>query len=232
MKKIVVIALVSLIAIACEKDAENTMIVQGEIKDLKKGTLYLQKQQDSLIIVVDSITLDGTHNYLLKAEVESPEIYYLSLDKSPSKEIAFFGEKGTITINTKLNKFQLAAEVNGLTNQKLLEEYKDMKSKYSGKRLDLIKAEFEAKKDNDTVRIDSISNAIDNLLKSSYRYAINFAMTNKDKAVAPYVALTEFSDANIVWVDSVNNSLAPKIKNSKYGKLLSEYVTERKKSSN
>ncbi len=229
MKKIIIIALVGIFAVACGRDSENTMIVQGEIKDLKKGTLYLQKQKDSLIVVVDSITLDGTNTYMLKDEVESPELYYLSLDKSPSKEIAFFGEPGTITINTKLAKFNISAEINGLSNQNLLEEYNEMKSKYSGKRLDLVKADFEAKKDNDSVRIDSISNAIDRLLKSRYRYAINFSITNNDKEVAPFIALTEFNDANIVWLDSVNKNLTPKNKDSKYGKMLNKFVTERKK---
>ncbi|MDY7393775.1 DUF4369 domain-containing protein [Aureibaculum sp. 2210JD6-5] len=230
MKKIIVIVLIGLITIACGKDSENTMIVQGTIKDLKKGTLYLQKQNDSLMVTVDSVALDGTDTYILKAEVESPEMYYLSLDKSPSKEIAFFGEKGTITINTKLDKFQFAAKINGLTNQQLLDEYNKIKSKYTGKRLDLVKADFEAKRDNDTIRIDSIANAIDQLLKSRYRYAINFAITNRDKEVAPFVALTEFNDANLVWIDSVNNSLTPEIKESKYGKILNEFVAERKKS--
>lgn len=228
MKKIIAIVLLGLVAIACGKDSENTMIVQGKIKDLKKGTLYLQKQNDSLIVVVDSVKLDGTDTYELKDKVESPEIYYLSLDKSPSKEIAFFGEKGTITINTKLDKFQFAAEINGLTNQQLLDEYNEMKSKYSGKRLDLVKADFEAKRDNDTVRIDSIAKAIDNLLKNRYRYAIGFALRNKDKEVAPYIALTEVSDANISWLDSVNNSLTAEVKDSKYGKILNDYIGKRK----
>ena len=96
--------------------------------------------------------------------------------------------------------------------------------------MDLLKADFEAKRDNDTIRMDSVSNAIDRLLKSRYRYAINFAINNSDKEVAPFVALTEFSDANIVWIDSVNNSLTPEIKDSKYGKILSDFIKERKKS--
>ena len=232
MKKILTLVLVGLVLIACGKDSENTMIVQGTIKDLKKGTLYLQKQNDSLMVTVDSIALDGTDIYTLSAEIESPEMYYLSLDKSPSKEIAFFGERGTVTINTKLDKFQISAEINGLTNQELLDEYNEMKSKYIGKRLDLVKADFEAKRDNDTTRIDSIAKAIDNLLKNRYRYAIGFALRNKDKEVAPFVALTEFSDANLMWIDSVNNSLTPEIKDSKYGKILNEFITERKKNNN
>ncbi|QCX38124.1 DUF4369 domain-containing protein [Aureibaculum algae] len=230
MKNTIVIALVTLLFVACGKKSENTMIVQGKIKDMKKGTLYLQKQNDSIFVVVDSIALDGTDTFTLSCDVESPQMYFLSLDKSPSKEIAFFGEKGTITINTRLDKFNFAAEVNGLSNQKLLNEYNEIKNKYSGKRLDLLKADFEAKRDNDTVRIDSVSNAIHRLLKSRYRYAINFAINNGDKEVAPFVALTEFSDANIVWIDSVNNSLTQEIKDSKYGKILSDFIKERKKS--
>jgi len=232
MRKIIVIALMGILAVACGKDTENTMTVQGTVENLKKGTLYLEKQNDSILVVVDSIVLDGTNTYVLKAEIESPEMYYLSLDKSPNKEIAFFGEKGIITINTKLNKFQYAAEINGLSNQKLLEEYTEMKSKFTGKRLDLLKSDFEAKRDNDTIRIDSIASAIDHLLKGRYRYAINFAIMNKDKEVAPFVALTEFSDAGFVWIDSVNNSLTPEIKDSKYGKILNDFIAKRRKSDN
>ena len=114
MKNTIVIALVTLLFVACGKKSENTMIVQGKIKDMKKGTLYLQKQNDSIFVVVDSIALDGTDTFTLSCDVESPQMYFLSLDKSPSKEIAFFGEKGTITINTRLDKFNFAAEVNGL----------------------------------------------------------------------------------------------------------------------
>ena len=63
MKKVLFIALVILTVSSCKNDAENTMIVKGEIKGLQKGTLYLQKQVDSLLLSVDSLTVNGRNDF-------------------------------------------------------------------------------------------------------------------------------------------------------------------------
>ena len=48
MKKILVIGLLLLI-VACSKEKElGNMVVQGKIKGIKKGTLYLKKMRDTL----------------------------------------------------------------------------------------------------------------------------------------------------------------------------------------
>ena len=226
MKKIIVFIIVSVVVFGCNKEKTNTMLVRGEIKNLKKGVLYLQKIKDTLLITVDSIFLDGVNTFTLTDEVESPEIYYLTLDNSPSRQISFFGEKGTITIDTKLDKFLFGATINGLTNQQLLDEYYEMKNKFSGKRLDLIKADFDAKKSEDSLIIDSIQSQINNLIKRKYFYTANFAVIHSDNEIAPYLALTELYDANIALLDTVNNSLSPKIRDSKYGKKLESFITE------
>ncbi|MCF6349352.1 MAG: DUF4369 domain-containing protein [Flavobacteriaceae bacterium] len=226
MKKIIVVLVISIVVYACSDKKENTMFVQGEVKNLKKGTLYLQKMKDTLAVTVDSITLDGINTFILSDEVESPELYFLSLDKSPSKQISFFGEKGTITINTKLDKFRFGATINGLTNQQLLDEYNEMKSKFSGKRLDLIKADFEAKASGDSIKIDSIENLINGLIKRRYYYTTNFAVNHPDNEVAPYLALTELFDANVKLLDTINSTLTPKVKASKYGKKLEAFIAD------
>ncbi len=226
MKKIVVVFVISIIVFACSDKKENTMFVQGEVKNLKKGILYLQKMKDTLAVTVDSIALDGVNTFILSDEVESPELYFLSLDKSPSKQISFFGEKGTITINTKLEKFQFGATINGLTNQQLLDEYNEMKRKFNDKRLDLIKADFEVKGSQDSIKIDSVRNLINGLVKRRYYYTTNFAVNHPDNEIAPYLALTELFDANITLLDTINNTLTPKVKASKYGKKLEAFITD------
>ncbi|MDX5586343.1 MAG: DUF4369 domain-containing protein [Aureibaculum sp.] len=226
MKKIIVFIIVSVVVFGCNKEKTNTMLVRGEIKNLKKGVLFLQKIKDTLLITVDSISLDGVNTFTLTDEVESPEIYYLTLDRSPSRQISFFGEKGTITIDTRLDKFVFGATINGLTNQQLLDEYYEMKNKFSGKRLDLIKADFDAKKSEDSLIIDSIQSQINNLIKRKYFYTANFAVIHSDNEIAPYLALTELYDANIALLDTINNSLSPKIRDSKYGKKLESFITE------
>ncbi|MBT8385402.1 MAG: thiol:disulfide interchange protein, partial [Bacteroidia bacterium] len=162
----------------------------------------------------------------LSDKIESAELYFLSLDKIPGKQLSFFGEQGTITINTKLDKFVLGATINGLTNQQLLDEYNAMKSQFTNKRLELIKEDFEAKQSQDSHIIDSIENQIENLIKKRYYYTANFAITHADSEIAPYLALTELFDANIKLLDTINISLSPEVKASKYGKQLDQYIKD------
>jgi len=226
MKNIVLIVLVGIILFACSDKKENAMLVTGEIKNLKKGTLYLQKIQDTLLVTVDSIVLDGVSTFELSDAIESPELYFLSLDKSSDKQISFFGEEGTITINTRLDKFIYGATIKGLSNQLLLDEYNKMISQFNDKNLDLIKAEFETNKTGDSIRFDSIGKARKNLLKNRYLYTTNFAKNHGDKEVAPYLALTELANANIALLDTINNSLSTEVRASKYGEKLNKFLTE------
>ena len=211
MKKVLFIALVILTVSSCKNDAENTMIVKGEIKGLQKGTLYLQKQVDSLLLSVDSLTVNGRNDFLLKDIIESPEIYYLTL-KNSDKRIEFFGEKDTITINTVLDKFDMKAKVVGSHNQDILNDYNELSSRFNDQNLDLIKEQFEAKKSGNQDSILLVERKMESLLKRRYLVSINYVINNSDYEVAPYIALREVSDANIKMLDTINNSLSSSVK--------------------
>ena len=104
MKKILLICLLLLI-IACSQEKElGNMIVQGKIKGVKKGTLYLKKMRDTVIVSVDSIRLFGKDTFTLTDNINSPEMYFLSLDQNKSI-LSFFGEEGVISINDQVEKF-------------------------------------------------------------------------------------------------------------------------------
>ena len=230
MKKILVFALVSLI-ISCAKE-QHDLTVKVIIKDLKKGTLYLQKVKDSTLINVDSLTINGLKELELHSDLESAEVFYLHLNKTNvdnDRKIAFFADKGVTEINTTLKDFVFKAEVNGSPQQEKLEEYLKMMDRFNDKNLDLIKVEFDAKSANDSSLIAENQKAFEKLLKSKYLYTVNFAVTNNDSEVAPYLALTEIYDAQIKWLDTINNALTPKIKKSKYGKELESFINKRKR---
>ena len=225
-----------LIIIGCDKapkPEENTMILSGTINGLRKGTLYLQKIQDSLMVNVDSVKVNGNPDFKFKTEIESPEIYYLYLKKedgdSLNDRILFFAEKGEITINTLLKTFESSAKVTGSKNQELLQEYRKLSRQFNRKNLDYLEAYFtEAKEKNNAKVLDSIQGAMDNLLKRRYLYALNFASTHGDNVIAPFIALTEVSDANIIFLDTIASKLTDKVKASKYGKKFIEFIHSRK----
>jgi len=227
MKKHILLLLISSIFItSCSSDSSNKMIVNGTISGLQKGTLYLQKMQDTILSSVDSIQLIGQNTFELIDENTEIEIYYLTLKEKEKEKISFFSEKGTITINSKLDKFVTSAIITGSKAQKLLEEYKSMTDQFSGKRLDLIKETFEAQATKDDELIEKSDKNLRRLIKNRYLYSANFSIKNANSEVAPYIALTELYDAHVSLLDTVNNSLSEKIKVSKYGKRLDAFVKD------
>ncbi|MGB5229278.1 MAG: DUF4369 domain-containing protein [Eudoraea sp.] len=233
MKNVILTLLSCAILASCGyKDTVNTMTVTGKVKGLKKGTIYLQHIPDTLLVVIDSLVVEGNGNFMFKTELESPEVFYLYLDKEDNNDIndriTFFGEPGTITINTNWNTFDTKAKISGSENQKKLEEYRKVMSRFNTTNLEIIRAVYDPETPKDSLTQDSIQKASDMNIKRGYLYALNFALNNKDYDIAPYIALKEVPDANKIYLDSINNSLSPEVANGKYGRALQEYLEEEK----
>lgn len=225
MKKIIAIIALSFLVIACNSKKEGNMTVQGTIKGLKKGTLYLQKMQDTILVSVDSIALLGNENFTLTDNVDSPVLYYLTFDgNTTNKRILFFAEKGTITINDKVENFGFNPEISGSKNQEILDQYTKIRKRFQNERLEFIKKDFDAKKSNDEASVIQLEKDYKKLTRRKVLFTTNFAITNANTEVAPYIALTEMYDASLKMLDTVNNSLSEKVKNSDYGKRLQEYI--------
>ncbi len=217
--------MITLVVFSCEKERKTNMIVQGQIKGLKKGKLFLQKMKDTILISVDSVALNGSNQFELKDFVDSPVLYYLTFDgNTTDKRILFFGEEGVITINDNVQNFGVYPEVKGSKNQEVLDKYNVVSKRFQEQRLEFIKKDFEAKKANDKDLIEKLNEDYKKLVKRRVLYTTNFAITNAASEAAPYIALTEMYDASLQMLDTVNNSLPPRIKQSEYGKRFQEYL--------
>ena len=221
--------LLLLFVFSCGKK-EPDLIVTGNIKGLKKGTIYLQKLKDTATVTLDSLVINGEVPFELQSTLEEPEVLFLTLDNNSLNEnrISFFASKGITEINTTLKRFAYDAKIRGSVQQEKFEEYRSIISKFNNQRLDLFKEQFEAQKSEDDSLIDVVNANTDNLIKRKYLYTVNFALNNKNSEVAPYVALAEIFDANIKFLDTIYNSLEKDIANSKYGKELGAFIKERK----
>ena len=185
MKKLSYILLISLFFVACGKDQKD-LTVKVNIKGLKKGTLYLKKVEDTLLVTVDSLVVNGHSNIQLHSDLDAPEIFYLYLDKHSAEEdrITFFADKGITEINTTLKNFAFEANIKGSEQQKVLEDYKKLISRMNNRSLELIKEQFDAQKKGDTATFNLLIKESDNNLKRKYLFTVNFALNNKDSEVA------------------------------------------------
>ena len=227
MKKIIAVLVVSILMVACSSEKEGNMIVEGNIKGLKKGTLYLQKMNDTALFSVDSVDVFGDGNFKLTDNVISPEMYYLTFKGNTNeKRILFFGNKGTITLNDNIDTFGFDTEIIGSENQVVLNKFTKINDKFKNQRLQFIKKEFDAIKSKNADSIAKVKTDFDRMIRRKYLFTTNFALTNSGSEAAPYIALTELYDANIKLLDTINKSLSEKVKNSTYGKRLDTYITE------
>ena len=214
------------------KNNIDNMIVKGRIEGLRKGILYLQKIEDTLLVNVDSTLIKGTPNFSFKTPIETAEIFYLYLDKedgdSLNDRILFFGEKGIIEINTLVKTFDSSAEIKGSKNQELLQEYLSFNKKFNEQNLELIERFYKAQLKKNSKQSDSLQQKIDDLLRRRYLYTINFAAQNTNQNIAPYLALTKVYDANLSLLDSIAIKMTPEVRNSKYGIEFVNYLDERR----
>lgn len=229
MKKSI-IALVTLIVLtSCNKnESKGNVHITGNIKGLKKGTLYIQRVVDTTLVAIDTINIDGSAAFESNLDLKSPEMLYLFLDRGVSNSLdnnlPFFAEPGTITIETSLDHYLSDAKITGSKNQEIYEEYKKINSRFTDENLTLIEKKFNAIKSQNTKAIDSLDAKQDSNIKRKYLFATNFALNNRNFEVSPYIALSEIYDINVKYLDTIQKSMSPKVAKSLYGKKLTEYI--------
>ena len=212
------------LATACSQPSK-TMTVNGSIKGFQKGTLYLQRVDDGRFITLDSLAMNSTTDFELGYDLEEAELLFLSFSEDINAErITFFADKGVTTIHTSLKRFKYDAQIEGGTQQQLLDTYYKNIGRFKDQRLEAMEGQLNAEKEGNQDQADSLLAVMDNITKRSYLYTVNFAINNKDSEVAPFVAVSEIYDANVKFLDTINNVLPPKIANSKYGIILEAYI--------
>lgn len=231
MRKLALVLILFCSFYACSEKEEN-LVINGHIQGLKKGTLYLQKIQDSTLITIDSLEINGNSAFTFETNIESPQVLYLYLNKvdgtNYNDRLLFFAEPGEMTLNTTLKNFETEVNIEGSENQKKLEEFNKMAQRFNDQNLELIKKNLEAQKSgNDSIAM-ATATQYDMMLRRRYLFTVNYALNNNDMEVAPYLAISEVYDANIKYLDTIYNSLTPQVKDSKYGKSLKEFLKERR----
>ncbi len=235
MKKLL-FATTSLILFASCTKQEGNLVITGDIKGLNQGKIYFQKVKDTTLTTIKAVKFDGNSTFETYLNIEEPEVIYLHLDRGTSNSldnnIAFFAEKGKMTILADVDNFIGKAKITGNKNQELLNDYKSVITTYTQKNIEVVENRIKADWAKNTRVSDSLKKIEDGIVTRKYQFTINFCLNNSDAEIAPYLAITEIYDANLKYLDSIYNSLTPKVKQSKYGKKLSEYLVAVKADAN
>ena len=234
MRKSIILLLSIVVFASCsEKKSTKNFVLTGNIKGLKKGTLYIHRINDTVLVAIDTIKINGDSHFTSEFDLQSPEMLYLFLDRGVSNSvdnnISFFAEKGKMDIETSLDFFTADVKITGSKNQALYDEYKKVVSRFVDQDLDLIEKRINALKNNKIEEAARIEEEQKGILKRKYLYTTNFAVNHGDYEVAPYVALAEIYDINLKYMDTIQKSMTPKVAKSLYGKKLTDFIAARKR---
>lgn len=235
MKRSILALMALVLLVSCNKEdhGDANLHITGNIKGLKKGTIYIKKIVDTSLVPIDTIVFNGKSTFETYLKLDNPEMLYLFLDRgqtnSKDNNLPFFAEPGEMKIESSNEKFFYEAKITGSKNQELYEEFLKIKSRFTSDNLDLVAKNLEATKNSNVKQLDSISLKSDQLIKRRYLYTANFALNHAKNEIGPYIALSEIADINIKYLDTIQKSMSPKIAKSHYGKMLTKYLADRKK---
>jgi hypothetical protein len=231
MKIVASISLCLLLLSCTQKEQIGNLHLSGNVKGLKKGTLYIQKVVDTNLVALDTIQINGDSHFTSDLTIDSPEMYYLFLDRGVSNSLdnnlPFFAEPGNITVETSLDYFLADAKVSGSKNHEKYDEYKQVMARYNDTKLNLLEQKFKAYQNKNSKILDSIQTLENDNTKREYLYTTNFALNHKDFEVAPFVTLSHIANVNLKYMDTIQKSMTSKVANSLYGKKLIQLYKER-----
>ena len=209
------------------------MQVEVFVKDLKKGILYLERLQDSILVAVDSVQITQEKPIVLEADLNHPELFYVLLVRNKADDfdnrISFFGEAGNISIQTTLDGYVTKAEVIGSPTQDIFNSYIKVISQFNNEELDLLGAYLQAQINQNNDSLALIEKQSANLAKRKLLFTANFAVNNNTSVIAPYLALYNLTSGSKTLLDTIAASMSDDVRNSSYGKQLRDYLADAEK---
>ncbi len=234
MNKILYIFIAALLISCTKKEKpEGNLELIVNVEGLSQGKIYLLKQKDTSLIVLDSAIIKGNSNFTKYLNISEPEMMYLFLDRGQTQSIdnslPFFAEQGKITINTTLKEFFAAAKISGSKNNDIIKKFDTINQKFIEKNLELTQIKLQSEIGKIKINTDSLQSEFDKLKIKKYRYTAHFAKTHSNYEASPYLVLKEIPDINISYLDTIYQSLSPKVATSFYGEMLKEHIEKTKK---
>ena len=214
----------------CSNHNDEMMILDLQVEGFKKGKIYLQKINDSVLVNVDSIYVEDDSYLQFKQKINSPEIFYIALNISKNdNRIEFFAENSDITIKSNLKKFNSDYTVTGSFNDSIYRDYQNIIKKFNYEKLDLIEKSINLTKMQKFDSVNLIENEIQNINKRKLLYSLNYAVNNGNSSVAPYIAINNFKNNDQLILDTIFRSLDKDVIESKYGKMLGKLINSNSK---
>lgn len=238
MKKILLLATATLALYSCSKVADGEYLITGKVKGMKTGLVFLQKEgPDGMSLVnVDTVKIVD-EKFEIKGKVDEPAISILEIQKVNGK-VPFILEHGEITVDVdkdSINKSKIGGTYSNDEFSKFNEESAKIRKKIQKSVMDFqmknMAAMSEARKNNDTVTINSLRKQYDVLQKDMTDYTFNYPKSHPKSFISVLITQAMFSNPKFKAkdIEAVFNSLDASLKKTKPAKKIKENLDAAKK---
>lgn len=207
------------------KEAEKTgYVIKVKTNDIQDTYLYLSKRVSGSWKDIDSLLLSGGMEAVFKGSLKSPEILYLRLEGS-DKVVSFFAENSTITILPDFEEPDKSKVEGSAIHDEFL-TYQELFSDINAQRKDLYDEYRTANAENDTKRVEEISERFQTLSNREMEINKNYVKANPNSHVSPYVIRRNmYYSLNLDELKAIVHSLGKEVEDSPYALQLKEQIT-------
>jgi peroxiredoxin len=241
MKKILFLVTTAIVLFSCKNLAEGEYEITGNIKGIKSGLVYLEKQDPMGMGVktIDTVKIiDG--KFEIKGKTTEPEICFIQIYKVNGK-VPFILEGGEIEMQVdkdSLFKSKLSGTYSNDEFSKFNEETNKLQKKVQKKAMDFQMKNMakmnEAQKNKDTVAMNSLRKQYELIQKDITDYTFDYPKTHSKSYISVLIVQAMFNNSKfkVKEIETVYNSLDESLKKTKPGKKVKENIDNLKKQMN
>ena len=213
MKKILLILSVAVILVSCGGKNKNQFTINGNVKGIDSGMVYLQKSEAGTWIKLDSTNIKEG-KFTFTGNVVTPEMWYLTFNGTRAF-LQFFVENSTIDLTVDTDSIE-GSVVTGSAAYDIYKKYLGQADLINKKSDDLYTEYKKAREVNDTALMNKLDAASDELDKEMKKLIVGFAKENNTSVVAPYLILKNSWQFELPELEEISATFDTNLKASGY----------------
>ena len=194
--------------------------VNGTVEGLENGNFIVAKIEDNKPTNIDTVAVtNGKFTYTEK--LESADFRLFILQENPQKGMFMFVGNDNITLTATLDSLD-KAEVKGSESNDTYTTLIDAFKKVQEEKGQLYQEAQMAQMQKDSIKLESLKDAIELNDKKAEKVVYNFAKENNDTPLSAWALNTIIQKFEYETVNPIYEGLTQEVKDSKFGKALSE----------
>ncbi len=218
MKRTILLITLPLIVFACSKQTQYD--ISGNIKNMNKVPVTLQKTQDGEWSTVDSAQVEFGE-FSFQGKLKHPQMMRLVVGQNQGK-IKFFAENADISIKAKKDSLS-SAQVKGSQVHRKYKDFQGQLKDFNHKLEKARQAYQKAHKKEDEKAMEQAGKRYRKISEDRRAFVKEYVGKNGDSYLAPYLTrkyLMTF--LKYKQLDSLYSNFTPKVKKTKYARSLKE----------